>query len=104
MIKHISILILLSFLFLLFVQQAQLVISYLALVHGYLNAGLSNIFSTSPVGNALQETLCLLVIPFVIVGFPAAIYYLFKRKLIPYFYHMVWGVWIVLFTSLILTN
>ncbi len=104
MLKHISALIVLSFLLLIFANHAQLLLSYLDSVHTILNSKLSYIFSTSPVGNTTQEALSLLVIPFIIVGIPATIYWLIKRTLMPYFYQCVWAVWIILFTSLILTR
>lgn len=104
MLKHISILVVLSFLILIFASQTQLMLSYLDMAHSLLNVKLSYIFNTSPLGNTLQETICLLLIPFLTAGVPAGGYWLVKRKLIPYFYHMVWIVWLVLFTSLILAH
>jgi hypothetical protein len=104
MLKHISTLVLLSFILLIFAHQAQMTLSYVDAMHSALNSKLSYIFSTSPVGNTTQEATCLLIIPFALVGLPALVYWLVKRTLIPYFYHMVWAIWIILFTSLILTR
>lgn len=100
--KHFGVIIVLSFVLLIFAHQAQLVLVYLNDAHTILNEKLSYIFSTSTVGNTFQEATCLLLIPFVIAGIPAGIYWLVKRRLIPYFYHVVWGVWIVLFTSIMI--
>lgn len=104
MLKHISAIIVLSFLLLIFANHAQQLLSYIDNAYTLLNSKLSYIFSSSPVGNTTQEALSLLVIPFIIAGIPATIYWLIKRSLMPYFYHGVWIVWIILFTSLILTR
>lgn len=104
MITHIAILIALSFILLIFIPHAKYLLQCLDGLHSLLNSKLSYIFNTSPFGNTTQETICLLLIPFIIAALPAAIFWLFKRKLMPYFYHVVWGIWIVLFTSLILTH
>lgn len=102
MLKHISLLIALSFLMLIFSHHTQMILVYLHRMHEILNDKLGYIFTTSTVGNTFQETTCLLLIPFALVGIPASIYWLLKRRLIPYFYHMLWCVWIVLFTSLLI--
>ena len=100
--KHFGVIIVLSFVLLIFAHQAQLVLVYLNDAHTVLNEKLSYIFSTSTVGNTFQEATCLLLIPFAIAGVPAGIFWAIKRRLIPYFYHMVWGIWVVLFTSIMI--
>jgi hypothetical protein len=101
---HLSTLVVLSFLVLIFAPQLQNGFALLDFAHTKLNAALSFVFNTSIVGNTTQEATCLLLIPFAIMLVPAALYWLIKRSLIPYFYHMVWAIWLVLFTSLILTH
>jgi hypothetical protein len=104
MLKQLSILVVLSALLLIFAQHTQLVLSYLDASHTFLNAKLSYIFNTSEAGNTTQEVTCLLVIPMVLTIIPASIYWLVKRKLMPYFYHVLWTIWIVLFTTLTLSR
>jgi hypothetical protein len=100
MLKQLSILIILSILLLVFSSQIQMLLTYLDASHHFLNVKLSFIFNTSPAGNIVQEVLCLLLIPVIIASVPAAIYFLIKRKFMPYFFHVLWSAWLVLFTSL----
>lgn len=99
---HIGLLIVLSFLLLIYSHHSQMFLAHLHNAHIFLNEKLSYIFTTNAVGNTFQETTCLLIIPFSLVSIPALCYWVVKRRLIPYFYHMVWGVWIVLFTTLLI--
>mgnify|MGYP006075116589 CR=1 FL=1 len=102
MLKHLGIIVVLSFLLLIFSHHSQMVLVFLNNAHSLLNEKLSYIFTSSTVGNTFQETTCLLLIPFALAGIPASIYWVVKRHLMPYFYHVVWGIWIVLFTSLMI--
>lgn len=104
MLKQLSILVLLSAVLLIFAQHTQLILSYLDASHTFLNAKLSYIFNTSTAGNTTQEVTCLLVIPMTLAVIPAAIYWLIKRRMMPYFYHVLWTVWIILFTTLTLSR
>lgn len=104
MFKQLSILIILSTVLLIFAQHTQLMLSYLDASHTLLNAKLSYIFNTSTAGNTTQEVTCLLAIPLLLTVLPAVIYWLFKRKAMPYFYHVLWTIWIILFTTLILSR
>lgn len=104
MLKQLSILVFLSAVLLIFAQYTQFVLSYLDASHTFLNAKLSYIFNTSTAGNTTQEVVCLLIIPMTLTIIPAAIYWVFKRRMMPYFYHLLWTIWIILFTTLTLSR
>ena len=102
MLKHVGLIVVLSFVLLIFSHHAQLVLVYLNDSHTWLNQKLAYIFTSSTVGNTFQEATCLLMIPFAIASIPAGGYWLVKHHLMPYFYYVVWGIWIVLFTSIMI--
>lgn len=104
MLKQLSILVVLSTILLIFSQYAQLILSYLDAAHTFLNAKLSYIFNTSTAGNTTQEVASLLLIPLAFTGILQATYWVFKRRMMPYFYHILWTIWLVLFTSLTLVR
>ncbi len=104
MLKQLSILVVLSLVLLIFAQQSHAILLLLDNTHRLLNEGLSQVFSTSSVGNTTQEVLCLMFIPLAIAAIPAIVYWLIKRRPMPYFYHVMWAIWIVLYTSLSLTR
>lgn len=102
MLKQLSILVALSIVLLIFAPYAQMGLSYLDASHSFLNAKLSYIFSSSTAGNTTQEVASLLIIPLFFTGCVQAVYWTVKRQMMPYFYHILWTVWLILFTSLTL--
>ena len=68
--------------------------------HSYLwlDTELADVFNNGPTGSLIRRSLTITIFPLLVAGVPAAIYWVMKRQLMPYFYHVVWFFWIVLLT------
>lgn len=58
----------------------------------------TSIFSDGPTGTLIRRTVISTLFPLAVAGIPAGIYWMIKRQLMPYFYHLVWLLWIVVMT------
>ena len=104
MVKQSSFLLLSSILCVLFVTQFGFFLHGVTKVHDVLAHGLAIIFSGSHIGLFIKETLSLLIIPVVIALIPGGIYWVVKRKSMPYLMVLVWVAWIMLATVLTIEN
>ncbi len=100
--KQVLAVIVLAILLALLGHFALMLLNALLSVHDWIAGGLASVFSGSAVGNFIQQCLSYLVLPFLIAGIAAAIYGLIRKKFIPHFMSIVWGVWLVLATALLL--
>lgn len=104
MMKQFTILIALSFLIVLFSEQIRWVLNYLDNTYDIFHAQLSQLFGDAPWRVALISLCTLVALPFLITAIPGGFYSLIKKKQMPYFYHCVWFIWILLFTSISLVS
>jgi type IV secretory pathway TrbL component len=64
----------------------------------------SEVFASGRLGSILTELLSLFLIPLVITGVIAGAYWAFRRKSFPYFNAVVWTIWLVLATLLVVNK
>lgn len=99
MVKQFSLFIGLSIFLVLFAATAQQLLIYLDLIYTYTTVTLANVFQSGATGVKIQKVLSLMLLPLIVSGVPAGIYWGFKRQLMPYFYHILWAVWLVTLIS-----
>lgn len=102
MLKNLVIIIALSLLTILSMAYAQQGLQYLVAAHDWVNNMLMQVFSGGQAGNLTRELIALLAIPFLIGLVPAIIYWLVKRHWFPYFMQVVWVIWFLQTTSLVI--
>ncbi|MBU0455361.1 MAG: hypothetical protein ABIH77_02585 [Pseudomonadota bacterium] len=73
----------------------------IAIMHAYMVNGFGKLFAGGASGYLAKNAIVLFVIPFVIAGIVSGIYWLFKKGGMPYVYHVMWALWIVLATVVI---
>lgn len=83
-------------------KYIHLVIVYIDLAYTYVNVKLAQIFSPGETGSLIRRVFVLVIIPVIIVGLPALIYRLIKRKTMPYFFELIWIIWLIVVLSEIL--
>lgn len=81
-------------------QQA---LQYLITAHDWIVQLLKDVFSVGQVGDIARELIALLAVPIAIGGVSAAIYYIAKRNWFPYFMEVVWVVWLIQVSALVMT-
>lgn len=89
----------LSIVLVLFASYAQHVLIYLDLAYTYTTVSLAKIFQSGPTGIKIQKIITLMIVPLIFTGIPAVIYWSVKRKLMPYFYHVLWLIWLITLIS-----
>ncbi len=89
----------LSLLIILFASYAKTFFVYVNLFYVYLNTWLEPLFGQGLIGEAFRDMLTLMLTPFVLAGIPALIYWLVKRKKMPYFLTLIWAFWLILALS-----
>ena len=100
--KHILILLMLSLISILWIKEITHVLNYL--IHGYIY--LSKCLKPFIMGGymiaILRQALVLMMIPMLVMMIPAGIYWLIRRRLMPWFYEAVYAAWFVMLTTLAL--
>lgn len=71
-------------------------------MHDWINSLFGYVFSGGKVGNVIQECLSFIVLPFIIAGVIALIYGVIKKSFLPCFMLIVWFVWLVMVTGLLM--
>lgn len=103
MLKQILALIIGSLLITLTFVYDQQAIQYLITSHDWVAMWLRNIFSGGQLGTTARELIALLAVP-TGAGFAcAAIYYVLRRHWFPYFMEVVWVVWLIQASAIIIT-
>ncbi len=100
--KHILYLILISVIAMYFINQIAAFLHFIDNIHGLLVKQLSMIFAGGKVGMMIKEVVALVLIPLGIASIPASVYWVFKRRVMPYFTDLLWVSWIMLATSVAL--
>ncbi len=102
MVKHVIIIVTLSTLVILGMAYAQTGLEYIISAHDWLSNLLKDVFSAGQMGNLIRELLALLVIPLAIGLLPVVAYWVARRSWFPYFMEVVWVVWLLQVSALII--
>ncbi len=102
MVKNVVLLVFLSILAVFFRVEIGYVVHGALKLHDLLVSYLSLIFSGGRLGQLIELGLALFLIPSLITGISAGLYWLFKRTMMPFFNEIIWVLWFVLLTALVL--
>ena len=80
-------------------KYAKLFLVYIDLMFTHLSLQLTHLLTYIGLGNPIQKILLLALVPIAITAIPAAIYYLFARKTMPYYFEITWCIWLVIVLS-----
>ena len=98
--KQLSFLLLFTILLVIFSSYAKIVIAYLDSFRYFIEIQLTGLFNPTTFGNLMRNSLALLAVPLLIIIVPAVFYWALERKTLPYMYHVVWIVWLILITNI----
>ncbi len=104
MIKNFIVLILFSLGVIFGVKHIQPTILLLVSSRDWISQLLLQVFSGGEIGSAVRNLISLLVIPLVIAAIPTLVYWLSKGRLFPYFMHVVWAVWLLQTTAIVVLH
>lgn len=93
--KHLILIVLLSVIIIVAMPQAQQVIQLLVNAHDWVAQALMEVFSGANLGNALRGIIALLIIPFLCAFIPAVFYWLVRKSWFPYFFPIMWVIWLL---------
>jgi len=102
MLKQLLYIIIISLLTVLFVKEIHFVLAHLGSLHHYLAKQLAHVFSGGSIGLMIRKVLVLTIIPLALGFIPGLIYWIIKRAQMPYLFHVIWVIWIILATSIML--
>lgn len=71
-------------------------------MHDWIDHLFGYVLSGSGIGNVIRKCLSFIVLPFVIAGVIAIIYGVVKKSFLPCFMLIVWFVWLVMVTGLLM--
>lgn len=95
MLKQIIVLLALSAAIILSMAHAQQVTQMLVSGHEWVAQLLAQVFSEGQAGNLARGLIALLAIPMLVGFVPAFVYWLVRRRWLPYFMQIVWVIWLV---------
>ena len=81
-------------------QGLQLMVSG----HGWISNLLKDIFTGGQTGNIIRQLIALLAMPIVVAFIPAVIYWFARRKWFPYFMELLWVMWLVQTSALVIIH
>jgi len=102
MLKQSIAIVVLSILVILAMPYAQSGLQFIVTAHNWLSDLLKQVFSMGQAGNMIRQLLALLAIPIVIALLPVIVYWIVKRSWFPYFMEIVWVVWLIQASALII--
>jgi hypothetical protein len=102
MLKQIIVIILLSIAITVGMPYAQQGLHYLLLGHDWISDILTNVFSGGQAGNIIRNVITLLAIPVLVGLVPTIIYWIAKRRWFPYFMDIVWIIWLIQTSALVI--
>lgn len=100
MIKHVILLIVLSLLAIIFIQEIHPVVHALVQLYKWLNQSLSVVFSGNRIGRIISSALSLIIIPLAFGLIIDFVYWLIKRQHLTYMWSLVWGLWLILIVTI----
>ncbi len=101
MIKHIVAIIVISIIVIVGMPYVQQGLHILIAVHDWLSNLLTDVFSGGQAGNITRQLITLLAIPVVVALIPTVIFWLARRMWFPYFMELVWIIWLVQTSALV---
>lgn len=94
----------LSLVIILFAPYAKILLTYANLIYTLVNSAIEPLFGQGMIGDAFQDMCTLLLFPLVLAGLPALLYWVVKRKKMPYFIELTWLIWLIFAMSSYLTQ
>ena len=104
MLKNIIVLIVLSLGVIFGIKHIQPIILLLVSSRDWISQLLLQVFSGGELGSAIRNLISLLVVPLCFGAVPTLIFWLSKNRMFPYFMHVVWVVWLVQTTAIIVLH
>ena len=101
MLKNFIVLILLSLGVVFGVKHIQPIIMWMVTCRDWVSLHLLQVFSGGAIGSALRNLISLLFLPLLFGVVPAIVFWMSKNRFFPYFFHVVWAVWLVQTTAII---
>lgn len=95
MFKQIVFLLVLSLLIVIGTAYAHQAMQYLVNAHEWIDGMLTEVFSGGTAGNIIRQLIALLAIPVFVGLVPAIIFWMVKRRWMPYFMEIVWVIWLL---------
>lgn len=95
LIKQIVALIVLSLVVLFVNSPLNALLHSLIDFHQWITDSLATIFSTGKTGDIIKALLTLLLVPAVLAGIPALVYWGMKRSAMPYLWPIIWAAWLI---------
>ena len=72
-------------------------------LHNFLSKFFLGIGSNYQFGIIIAKFIAIIIVPILIAALPALIFYLAKKRFFPYFFHVIWVIWLIQATTLIIT-
>lgn len=101
MLKHVVTIVILSIVVIVAMPYVQQGLQFILSCHEWLSDLLKDVFSGGQAGNIIRQLIALLAIPVIIALIPAIIFWLAKRSWFPYFMELVWVIWLVQTSALV---
>jgi hypothetical protein len=102
MLKQFIAIILLAVLVVLTTPYLHVGLDALVAAHNWIVGALKEVFSGGTVGNLFKQLIAALTLPLVVALIPAGFYWLAKRSWFPYFMLIVWVVWLIQSSALVM--
>jgi len=83
-----------------FIKEFTVVLHYLYRFYQWLLGYIAPIISNGTLGHLIRGVILLTVIPLIVAGIPAGLYWVINRKPLPIMSHLVWITWILLVAML----
>jgi uncharacterized membrane protein len=99
MLKQSALYLVLSLLIVLFAHYAKLFFIYVNMLYVHIDTLLAPLFGKGVMGEAFRDIVTLALTPFLVAAIPASIYWIAKRKKMPYFIELIWFFWLILALS-----
>ena len=101
MLRQVLAIVILSTVIILGMLYAQEGVRFMLTSHDWISNLLKQVFSIGEAGNLTRQLLALLAVPIAVGLVPAVIWWLAKHKWFPYFMEIVWIVWLVQTSALV---
>ncbi len=101
MLKQLIILVLLSIIIILTMPYVQHGLHFLLASYHWISNLLAPIFSGGEAGNIIKKLIALLAVPIIVSFIVAFLYWIVKRSWFPYFIDIVWVLWLIQTTALV---
>jgi hypothetical protein len=102
MLKNIIVLLIISLIVIVGAHHLRPLIMALLAAHDWISQALLQVFSGGKIASIIRQLIALISIPLFIGLIPTLVYWLAKRRLSPYFMHIVWAVWLIQTSALII--